>query len=117
MLALFGWGLILLLPTDTFSRSAAFAPMRALTGWLSPSASEMAWGIKVLLLSLYALYAFWTGCSKHRRRVLAVSAGFWFFVDLTFFLVNPWGISMATYTLLLLNAIWASWRLLVIDGM
>lgn len=112
-MALVGWGIVLLLPTTIFTRSISYDPMRAVMGGLELWQAEIAWGIFILALGLLSTGSLLYGRRRYRRLALVLSAAFWAFVDMTFFLANPWGLTMVTYSVLFANAAWGAFRVLV----
>ncbi|WP_426455477.1 hypothetical protein ACP26L_36275 (plasmid) [Paenibacillus sp. S-38] len=94
------WGVMLLLPFDTFATSPAYDKMANL-------ASESNWGIFMLLVSLYILLGMLIGHFRMRRIGLLFSTANWLFVSSMLFMGSPSSTGGGCYFIFAVLSSWA----------
>lgn len=95
----FYWGVILFLPLDTFSVSAAYHPMNNL-------APEIVWATLMLIVSWMHCLGMLLDCRKIRRVGLMLAAGQWYFISTMLLLGSPADTAWGTYYVIATLSTW-----------
>ncbi|WP_145052463.1 hypothetical protein [Paenibacillus xylanexedens] len=97
------WGVLLVLPFNTFATSSAYAPM-------SNVMPESAWGVLMLFLSGLLLYGMLSGRFLVRRYALLVATFVWLFIGSMLFFGNPASTGWGAYLNYAILSSWAYMR-------
>lgn len=99
------WGLWLLLPWNTFGRTATFAAMR------DTGVPEWLWGTVIFTLGIIQIAGLVAGWWRWRRRSALILCGVWAFIAVMFAQANISSTGTVIYPLFSLSAMWAYLRM------
>ena len=98
------WGLLLILPIDTFGSTKNYTTMEVL-------APEMVWAALMFAVGLIQVAAVIYGKVKARKIPAMMSTMLWIFITFMFVSANPASASIAAYAVVSLFSIWTYLRL------
>ena len=104
MLALF-WGIILLLPFDTFSSTPSYFAMQTI-------APEIAWGLAVAIGGMAQMISVLFLSNYARKLTAGISIFIWWFVAGMFIVSNSISTAVPVYSIIALSSSWSFIRLL-----
>lgn len=87
------WGIILILPYDTFSEAVAYGAMSTL-------APEFVWALVLLLIGFLQLYGIVRDHYSFKRFTLLFATGVWIFIATMFALGSPFNTATGTYVII-----------------